>query len=72
MHDDILRERLRHRRNALIVRWRSIEDVLRDEQEWGVWEGGFERMLRQTLAIDRALARLRFRREAAHQRRLVA
>ena len=58
MNKSILLDRLRHRRNRLIIRWRSVEEALRDEQEWGMWEGGFERMVRQTTAIDRTLLRL--------------
>lgn len=58
MNKSIILDRLRHRRNRLIIRWRSVEETLRDEQEWGMWEGGFERMVRQTTAIDRTLRRL--------------
>jgi hypothetical protein len=58
MNKSILLERLRNRRNKIIIRWRSVEETLRDEQEWGMWEGGFERMVRQTVAIDRTLHRL--------------
>ena len=58
MNKSILLERLRNRRNKIIIRWRSVEETLRDEQEWGMWEGGFERMVRQTVAIDRTLARI--------------
>jgi hypothetical protein len=58
METSILRERLRHRRNALIIRWRSVEENLREEGEWDMWQGGMDRMLRQTAAIDRTLRQM--------------
>ena len=57
-NSDIIRERLRHRRNKIIIRWRGIEEMLRDEGEWEMWEGGLLRMLRQTLSLDQAIQRL--------------